>query len=208
MGLQVRCPGCSKKLKVADQHRGKQVKCPGCGKALAIGAGKSSTSSSTPQPAQPSQGQGNGADKIAIACPCGAKLKISSQHRGKRVKCPKCQQALLVPAVEAGVIEEESPFVEPAAGLAQSPADDPSDPFASLPGPAQGPAADDMWSNVPAARRVFWIGSDVCGHAGDRLGDLFGFLARTPLTENRPADTSIGCQDKSWPTLPADGSDT
>ncbi len=38
--MQLKCPHCSKLLKVPDKLRGKTVKCPGCSKAFTIPAAK------------------------------------------------------------------------------------------------------------------------------------------------------------------------
>ncbi len=54
---------------------------------------------------------------IVVVCPCGAKLKAPDAAAGKRVKCPKCASALLVPAPEADYVEVEddpSPAPTPA----------------------------------------------------------------------------------------------
>ncbi len=35
-------------------------------------------------------------ERIAVECPCGKRLSASSQHVGKRVKCPSCGQAIVI----------------------------------------------------------------------------------------------------------------
>ncbi len=51
---------------------------------------------------------------IVVVCPCGAKLKAPDAAAGKRVKCPKCASALLVPAPEADYVEvEDDPLPAP-----------------------------------------------------------------------------------------------
>ncbi len=45
-------------------------------------------------------------ETIQIACPhCSAKLNVTEQHLGKRVKCPKCQQPF-APTIPAAVVNE------------------------------------------------------------------------------------------------------
>jgi len=51
--------------------------CPGCGSITEVAA-----------------------EKIRIACSCGAKIAAPAALAGKRVKCPKCGQAVQVPAPE------------------------------------------------------------------------------------------------------------
>jgi len=38
MPIFVNCPGCKKKLRVADEHAGKTLKCPACGQKLVVSA--------------------------------------------------------------------------------------------------------------------------------------------------------------------------
>jgi hypothetical protein len=38
---------------------------------------------------------------VSIACSaCGRKLKVRAELAGKKVKCPQCREALVVPAIE------------------------------------------------------------------------------------------------------------
>jgi hypothetical protein len=44
---------------------------------------------------------------IAVACKCGKKFQAPDNLAGKRVKCPGCQQSLMVPAPQAAVADPE-----------------------------------------------------------------------------------------------------
>ena len=54
MYVRFTCPGCGKKLKVADEHGGKEAKCPGCGKVLIISV-PAPQPRATDQPSTPTQ---------------------------------------------------------------------------------------------------------------------------------------------------------
>ena len=44
MAIEIRCPGCSRTLRVPDEHAGKQVRCPACQQiSIAPGAGMATT---------------------------------------------------------------------------------------------------------------------------------------------------------------------
>ncbi|MEL6107160.1 MAG: DUF3592 domain-containing protein [Planctomycetota bacterium] len=119
MSFQIACPACSRRLKIADEQRGKQVKCP-CGKILAIDA-------AAPSPPKPKSAS------LVVACPCGVKLKVGTQSAGKQVQCPKCQRRL---SIKGSAVPKSSPAGSPA-----SAAVDPfvaklgsgDDPFAAMP---------------------------------------------------------------------------
>jgi len=67
------------------------------------------------------------ADTIDVSCPdCKKKLKVPSQHAGKRVKCPDCKGVVSVPAKPAPATKPAAPPPEesgskPAAPQAGSP---------------------------------------------------------------------------------------
>lgn len=146
MPLQIACPSCSRKLKVADEQRGKRVKCP-CGKILAVG----SPSASPPPP--------KSKNPRVITCDCGSKLKVPASAAGKQVKCPTCQKLLSI-----GRADTESPAPVRAAQTTSpvapdpfaTPANDPfstqaNDPFAAVPAPSGGAAPGaNPWDDLPS----------------------------------------------------------
>lgn len=171
MTLQIKCPGCSKALKIGDQYRGKRVKCPACKKVLAVGGApqaspeKKPASSGTPAAVTPpSSGDAAASEKLTVHCVCGATLRAPASARGKQVQCPKCGQRVAVSdgprfqeSLPPGGIAtsdgagsaDESPFVDdpfvedPFVSGANA-----DDPFAALPAATGG---EDLWSNLPAA---------------------------------------------------------
>ena len=89
MPIDVTCGSCNKRMRVADTFAGKAVRCPGCKSPLSV----------------PAPGDADVVDvevieeKFVHGCPsCGVQLKLAERFRGKRIKCPKCQQAIDVPA--------------------------------------------------------------------------------------------------------------
>jgi hypothetical protein len=50
---------------------------------------------------------------IQLACTCGKRLKVAEEYAGKRVKCPACKVALVVPEPEEEPIECEVAEEEP-----------------------------------------------------------------------------------------------
>lgn len=54
----------------------------------------------TPSPAN--------SDKLRVMCACGAGIRVSIALRGKRVKCPKCSAALLVPVSQSSAASSGS----------------------------------------------------------------------------------------------------
>src|SRR5262245_26890235 len=78
---------------------------------------------------------------ISVVCPqCGAKLNAPDSAAGKRVKCPKCQTAMLVPEplpaspefevvdeAEAEPVQPKKPVAKPRAVKAVAEVDDDED---------------------------------------------------------------------------------
>ncbi|MAT16778.1 MAG: hypothetical protein CMJ46_16085 [Planctomyces sp.] len=61
---------------------------------------------------------------LQVACPQGHRLKISEQHAGKKVRCPKCETVFRVPAageVAAATASKPTTAKKPAAKPATSP---------------------------------------------------------------------------------------
>jgi hypothetical protein len=44
MSIETLCPGCGRKLRVADEHAGRQARCPVCGTIYTVGAGETASS--------------------------------------------------------------------------------------------------------------------------------------------------------------------
>jgi DNA-directed RNA polymerase subunit RPC12/RpoP len=49
-------------------------------------------------------------DSIRVQCPCGAKLKARATAAGRRVKCPKCGEKILVQAVAPAASSDDDLF--------------------------------------------------------------------------------------------------
>jgi len=49
---------------------------------------------------------------IAVACKCGKKFQAPDSLAGKRVKCPGCQQLLVVPGGQAAPAVADPEFVK------------------------------------------------------------------------------------------------
>jgi hypothetical protein len=46
--------------------------------------------------------------QILVQCPKGHKLQVKEEYAGKKIRCPKCQEAVVVPAAEQATRERES----------------------------------------------------------------------------------------------------
>jgi hypothetical protein len=46
--------------------------------------------------------------QILVQCPKGHKLQVKEEYAGKKIRCPKCQEAVVVPAAEQAT-EEQAP---------------------------------------------------------------------------------------------------
>jgi DNA-directed RNA polymerase subunit RPC12/RpoP len=88
MSLLLTCPDCAKKLKVADNLRGRKVKCT-CGHVFVADAEAAPAADASPE-------------KVLIACgECMAKLKVAATALGKKMRCPKCGEIFVSAAPEA-----------------------------------------------------------------------------------------------------------
>lgn len=68
---------------------------------------------------------------VKVACQCGAKFNVDDKHAGKRVKCPKCSQPLLVPSLDGDdeefkLAEDPEPAVSNAKAAAKPTASKPA----------------------------------------------------------------------------------
>lgn len=101
--LHVQC-ACGARLRVAASASGRRVRCPRCAKSVTVershgepresAAHGGSSTLGAPQPARSAAG------KQKVLCACGAKLAVPVSAAGRRVRCPKCQAILTVPAAE------------------------------------------------------------------------------------------------------------
>lgn len=95
----IRCPECSKKLKVADTSVGKKVKCS-CGN---IFVAETEEKAAAPLPVKKAA-VAVAAEKVFVSCTnCEGKLKVATTSLGKKMKCPKCA------GVFVAAIDEETP---------------------------------------------------------------------------------------------------
>lgn len=128
---------CQARLKVPDTAAGRKIKCPKCGNAVSVPAADAPIPDPAPKPpVEPpispvrTPAQIPPGAPIAVACTCGAKLRVPTAAAGKKVKCPKCGEAISVPegantqppAAEPDVATEsaapEKPSVSPASSAA------------------------------------------------------------------------------------------
>jgi hypothetical protein len=98
MQASVTCPNCGRNSRVAATSLGKKGKCPGCQTAFMLQETSQTQSPSAPAPSPPKP---TSSSKISVSCSCGANLKVADTMQGKKIRCPKCQQALSVPLSEA-----------------------------------------------------------------------------------------------------------
>ena len=123
-------------MRVPDAAQGKKVKCPKCQATIAVPAGGAAAKSTTT--AQAASGLTN--------CPsCQRKLKLPASAAGKRVKCPGCSNAFVVPGGAASAAPQTSAQQTPAPAQLQTAA--PASFPAALPGSAQAPGS----AHVPGA---------------------------------------------------------
>jgi hypothetical protein len=122
MPISVSCR-CGKAFAANDNLAGKTVKCPACQQPLTIpAAGQPGAAAPRPAAAQASQPTADG--KIVVACACGARFAAGAELAGKRVKCPKCGQALTVGGGQPAKPQAAAPAATrtTAAGAAGNPA--------------------------------------------------------------------------------------
>jgi predicted RNA-binding Zn-ribbon protein involved in translation (DUF1610 family) len=117
MPLVLTCPDCAKKLKVADNLRGKKVKCS-CGRVFVAAA-----NGAAPRPAAAPAA----AEKVLIACSeCEAKLKVATTSLGKKMKCPKCGEVFVAatarPKPAPAVVSDDEDEAPPPPRKAKLPA--------------------------------------------------------------------------------------
>ncbi|MBN1489152.1 MAG: hypothetical protein JXA69_04475 [Phycisphaerae bacterium] len=147
--MTVRC-SCQAKLSVPLSAAGRTVKCPKCGELLDVspahmelatsgspagGAAVASTGAAhtpLPPPAET-------AERVSVACPCGARLKVRPEAVGKKGKCPRCGDLIVlqVAADEPAEPESESDRGE---GDADGP-DSLFEQFGDMEGSARAPVA-------------------------------------------------------------------
>ena len=75
----IKCPACSKSLRVPEGAEGKRATCS-CGHRFVIGA-----------PIPPK------APQIRVPCECGKQLAVPSNLVGKLLRCPSCEATIRVP---------------------------------------------------------------------------------------------------------------
>ena len=110
MAIKISC-SCGGRFKAKDEHAGRKVKCPQCQQMLVVPQPVTRPVVSQPAPQQVSQPVA----AIEVACPCGGRFKARAEHAGRKVKCPRCAQILLVPTPATGAA---SPKTSPVADTA------------------------------------------------------------------------------------------
>jgi hypothetical protein len=98
MSLLVSC-SCGKQLRVPDEYVGRRVKCPGCGEPQLV----TTAGPSTPVPAKTNPAPSR-VDEVAVrpgmvllTCVCGKTMQTRAEYAGRSIRCPACQEAVLVP---------------------------------------------------------------------------------------------------------------
>ena len=105
MSIEVRCDQCDKTMRVKDSFAGTRGTCPFCKAAIdvpqvTVSAERVSKALSPPVTDMP----------ISIQCPsCGKRLHGQNELAGKRVKCPKCGQVLVMPGARPPAISSFRP---------------------------------------------------------------------------------------------------
>ena len=94
MSIVVSCR-CGQRFAAQPHLAGKQVACPVCGQALQVPRQPAAAPAAAARPAAPT------AKKIPVACQCGSQFLAEPQLAGQRVGCPKCGQAISIPASAA-----------------------------------------------------------------------------------------------------------
>lgn len=103
---------------------------------------------------------------VILNCGCGQRLAVAEQHRGKRIKCPKCQSVLTVPQDgQAGA----DPPPPPAHYQAGSPTAPPPPP---VPPPAPGRRREEEYDRPPTRSR--WDDRDRDDYDDGSYGEFSG----------------------------------
>ena len=162
MSQTIRCP-CGVQLRIGQHVAGSMVRCPKCRRQLRLSDSVSRiSSSSSPQVAQPvSMAPAAGEAKIELRCGCGTRMRVRASATGKTVRCPKCQQAVMVPS---GSPVMAVPLARPVRAVPPPEADDGFDfdsldavPVAPPAGSQRSVESDDVRQGLqrPAARQDF-----------------------------------------------------
>jgi hypothetical protein len=94
MAIAVECPVCEFQGKVADDQQGQETVCKGCGHKFTV----SSASSGSAAEGSAGAATATAAATVVVQCPsCKVGGKVPASARGKKIKCPKCSNAFVVP---------------------------------------------------------------------------------------------------------------
>lgn len=109
MAVVFECPVCEFQGKVADDQQGKEIACKGCGHKFPVPArnGKSSPKVASAVATPPAA---KNEPPVIVQCPnCKVAGKVPASVRGKKIKCPKCSQAFVVPGGSSPALVSNGP---------------------------------------------------------------------------------------------------
>lgn len=98
---------CGAKFRVPQEMAGRKAKCYQCGGVVQVPQAGSTTRGPRKRPVsarrkvqETSESNQSQPDKIRVRCDCGAKIAMPISAAGKRVRCPKCSQGIVIPTLE------------------------------------------------------------------------------------------------------------
>ncbi|MBM4079606.1 MAG: hypothetical protein FJ278_07895, partial [Planctomycetes bacterium] len=105
MSIKFKCK-CGRLLQADDQYAGTKIPCWSCGQNVLVPrASEDGPKKSGPAPVAkwsadlPPEGIIEpGGETIKFACPCGKHIRAGVAQIGKRVGCPRCRKAVVVPS--------------------------------------------------------------------------------------------------------------
>ena len=170
--IRVKC-GCGYEIKAKSELAGRKVACPKCHADVRL-PGEKKADGHRRIPAS--------GEKIRFACKCGERISAKPELAGKRVACPKCKQAVLVPSVRSPSDKQnERPAAkQPAAapsqdslrasesnfGLSKAGGFGPMGSLSGLLNEAGFDAAEQSAAKCPSCKAVLAAGAVICVKCG------------------------------------------
>jgi DNA-directed RNA polymerase subunit RPC12/RpoP len=94
MAFVVICPGCAIRLTLGDDRAGTTLACPNCESSITVPTTPAQLAHATALPPVKKQSK----PAIEFLCPaCRARMRISHRKAAAEIRCPKCDQRVIVP---------------------------------------------------------------------------------------------------------------
>jgi DNA-directed RNA polymerase subunit RPC12/RpoP len=201
MFMNVTCPTCGHKCRVAERALGQQVQCPACLKSFQCGSTSPPSLATHPAPAEtppPVQAvpqaraiQVQPDQAIHYCCPrCTRPLESPGHLAGQKVHCPDCGQRLQVPQPAAPPPSSAVHQALPAAAGGSAPAVPQAPPSRPRP-PCPAPALEVILEVVPAASPAPAVRRDYCLECG-------ADVTQRPRLQTCPDCGSLFCSAKCY----------